>query len=168
MSLVERIDFLRATLEIRILPGRLLSVLGEEDAPQDWRRRREATEPTITFTVPARLRRTGKEARLLIDGAGGGARRTPDHSLCRILAQAYRYNEMVMRNDGKTIAELAAEAGVGGSYFSRILRLSFLAPEIVKGILRDRHPIELTAKRLAYRTRLPIAWDEQRALLGIA
>ncbi len=167
MSLVERIGLLRATLEIRILPGRLLSVLGEEDAPWDWRRRPEATESTITFTVPARLRRTGKEARLLIDGAGGGARRTPDHSLCRILAQAYRYNEMVLRNDGKTIAELAAEAGVGGSYLSRILRLSFLAPDVVKAILRDRHPIELTAKRLAYRTRLPIAWDEQRALLGI-
>ncbi len=50
---------------------------------------------------------------------------------------------------------------------SRILRLSFLAPDVVKAILRDRHPIELTAKRLAYRTHLPIAWDEQRALLGI-
>ncbi len=74
----------------------------------------------------------------------------------------------MLRNDGKTIAELAAEAGVGGSYLSRILRLSFLAPDVVKAILRDRHPIELTAKRLAYRTRLPIAWDEQRALLGIA
>jgi hypothetical protein len=168
MRLVERIDFLRATLEIRILPGQLLSVLGEEDAPWDWRRRPEATESTITFTVPARLRRVGKEARLLIDGAGGGARRIPDHSLCRILTQAYRYNEMVLRNDGKTMAELAAEVGVGGSYFSRILRLSFLAPDVVKSILRDRHPIELTAKRLAYRTHLPIAWDEQRALLGIA
>ena len=166
MSLVERIGLLRATLEIRILPGRLLSVLGEEDAPQNWRRRAEAKEPTIAFTIPARLRRTGKETRLLIDGAGGGARRTPDHSLCRILAQAYRYNKMVMRNDGKTMAELAAEAGVGGSYFSRILRLSFLAPEVVKAILRDGHPIELTAKRLANGIHLPIAWDEQGALLG--
>jgi hypothetical protein len=47
-----------------------------------------------------------------------------------------------------------------------ILRLSFLAPEIVKAILRDRHPLELTAIRLANELRLPIAWDEQRALLG--
>ncbi len=46
----------------------------------------QATEPPITFTVPARLRRTGKEARLLIDGAGGGARRTQDHSLCRLVS----------------------------------------------------------------------------------
>lgn len=56
--------------------------------------------------------------------------------------------------------------GVGGSYFTRILRLSFLAPAIVKAILHDRHPIELTAKRLANQLRFPITWDEQRALLG--
>ncbi len=62
----------------------------------------------------------------------------------------------------------AARASAGGSYFTRILRLSFLAPEIVKTILRDRHPLELTAKKLAGDTRLPIAWEEQRPRLGIA
>ncbi len=75
---------------------------------------------------------------------------------------------MVMHGRGRTMAELAIEAGVGGSYFTRILRLSFLAPEIVKTILRDRHPLELTAKRLAGDTRLPMAWEEQRARFGIA
>jgi lambda repressor-like predicted transcriptional regulator len=106
----------------------------------------------------------GNEA--LIDGGGGNSRRNPDHSLHRLLARAYRYNDMAMRSDGKTMRQLAAEAGVVRSYFTRILRLSFLAPDIVKAILCDRHPIELTAKRLANELRLPIAWDEQRALLG--
>jgi hypothetical protein len=63
------------------------------------------------------------------------------------------------------MAQLGAQVGVGGSYFSRLVRLSFLAPEIVKAILRDRHTIELTAKRLAYRVHLPIGWDAQRILL---
>ncbi len=58
-------------------------------------------------------------------------------------------------------------AGVGSSYFTRILRLSFLAPDIVQAILRNGHPIDLTAKRLANDTRLPIGWEEQRALLGL-
>ena len=65
------------------------------------------------------------------------------------------YHAMVTRNGGKTMAELAAEAGVGGSYFTRILRLSFLAPDVVKTILRDHHPLELTAKRLANEARRP-------------
>jgi site-specific DNA recombinase len=165
-NLVDRIDLKRETVDIRIRPGRLPSILRGENGPRDLGRTTDANAPTITFTVRARLKRTGMETRLLIDGAGGGARRQPDHSLHRILARAYRYNGTVMRNAGKTMRQLAAEAGVGGSYFTRILRLSFLAPEVVKAILRDRHPIELTAKGLANEVRLPISWDEQRALLG--
>jgi site-specific DNA recombinase len=165
-TLVDRIDLLRETLEIRIRPGRLPAVPSDRGDPPDRMRPADSDQRTITFTVPARLKRTGMETRLLIDGAGGGARRKPDNSIYRLLAQAYRYNEMVMRNGGKTMAELAAEAGVGGSYFTRILRLSFLAPEIVKAILRDRHPIELTAKRLANDIRIPREWTQQRALLA--
>ena len=165
-TLVNRIDFMRETLEVRILPGRLLSILVDEDDRRDRRRPNKDNEPSITLSVPARLKRAGIEIRLLIDGAGGGARRKPDHSLYRVLAQAHQYHAMVMRNGGKTMAELAAEVGVGGSYFTRILRLSFLAPDVVKAILRDQHPIELTAKRLANEVRLPIAWQDQRALLG--
>jgi site-specific DNA recombinase len=164
--LVDRIDLLRETVEIRICPGRLPAILRAEDGPRNLKHTPDINEPTITFTVPARLKRAGKETRLLVDGAGGSGRRQPDHSLYRLLARAYRYNDMVMRNAGKTMGQLAADAGVGGSYFTRILRLSFLAPEIVRAILRDRHPIELTAKRLANQLRFPIAWDEQRALLG--
>ncbi len=156
----------RETLEVRILSGRLLSILLDDDERRDRIRPNEDDEPSITLLIPARLKRTGMEARLLIDGADGGARRKPDHSLHRVLAQAHQYHVMVMHNGGKTMAELAAEAGVGGSYFTRILRLSFLAPDVVKAILRDRHPIDLTAKRLANEVRLPIAWQDQHALLG--
>ena len=167
-ALVDRIDLMRETLEIRIRPARLLSMLLDGSDHRDQIQPNAANEPAITLSVPVRLKRTGRETRLLIDGAGGGPRRTPDHSLCRVLARAHQYNAMVMRNGGKTMTELAAEAGVGGSYFTRILRLSFLAPEVVKAILRDRHPIELTAKRLVNETRISIDWEQQRALLEAA
>ena len=166
-ALVARIDLKRETLEVRIRPGRLPAIVCGETTHEDKKRTPEANEPTVTFTVPARLKRTGMETRLLIDGRSEDMRRQPDHSLYRLLARAYRYHDMVMRNDGKTMRQLATDAGVGGSYFTRILRLSFLAPDVVKAILRDRHPIELTAKRLANELRLPIAWDAQRSLLGI-
>jgi hypothetical protein len=167
IALVDRIDLMTETLEIRILPSRLLAILVDESDRRD-RGPLEDSERGIvrsmTLSVPARLRRTGMEIRLIINGSGS-ARRKPDHSLCRVLAQAHRYHGMVMRAGGKTIAELAAEAGVGGSYFTRILRLSFLAPEVVKAILHNRHPIDLNAKRLVNQTRIPIVWKEHRALL---
>ena len=55
----------------------------------------------------------------------------------------------LMRGDGKTVGELAEEHGVGSPYFTRILRLGFLAPPITSAILDGRQPIELSAKRLA-------------------
>ena len=68
---------------------------------------------------------------------------------------------------GKTISELASEAGVDRSYFSRVLRLRFLAPAAVKTILRGNHPLEITAKRLTLRLKLPIRWNDQISELGI-
>ncbi len=78
--------------------------------------------------------------------------------MLRLLAQAYRYREMVLNARGRTMLDLACEAGVGRPYFSRVVRLGFLAPDVVKAILRDCHPPELTAKRLSLHTKLPNAW----------
>jgi len=164
-AIVERIEMERETVEIRILPGHLPAVLGDDKDGQGRRRPGDVDPRSITISVPSRLRRAGMETRLLIEGAGGGARRKPDHSLCRVLAQAHTYRAMVMRNSGRTMTQLAAEAGVGASYFTRILRLGFLSSEVVRAILRNHHPTELTAKRLANETRIPIAWEKQRGLV---
>ena len=124
-------------------------------------------EPTLDLDIPARLKRAGKETKFLIDGAGGGPRGTPDRSMLRLLAQAHRYREMMLEAHGRTMQDLAREAGVGRPYFCRIVRLGFLAPHVVQAVLRDRHPPELTAKRLSLHTKLPNAWEDQIAVLGI-
>jgi DNA invertase Pin-like site-specific DNA recombinase len=158
LRIVERIDLLLERIDIHVLPDRLSSM---NDSSED------RCGPAVTLSVAATLKRTGMETRMLIDGAGGEARRKPDHSLCRVLGQARRFQTMVMRNDGKTIGELAAEAGVGSSYFTRVLRLSFLAPDIVSTILRGQHPLDVTAKGLTQDSRLPLAWEDQRVKLGL-
>ena len=53
-----------------------------------------------------------------------------------------------------------------GSYVSRVLRLAFLAPDIVEAILGGRHPVELTAERVLVHEDLPLNWREQRHRLG--
>jgi site-specific DNA recombinase len=106
--------------------------------------------------------------RLLIEGAGGGPRGKPDRSLLRLLAMAHQFHAMMLREQGKSITELASDAGVSPSYFSRVLRMSFLAPGIVKAILDGRHPPQLTAKRLMRHNALARAWPAQAAQLGFA
>jgi DNA invertase Pin-like site-specific DNA recombinase len=163
--LVHRIDILRASMEIRLSPQALPPVLGSEaelnpgpEIPPD---------PVLTLTIPARFRRAGGEVRLLLDGSEGRTRSKPDHSLIRLLAQAHRYRQMVLERQGKTVSELAAEAGVGASYFTRVLGLSFLAPNIALAIVQNRHHPSLNAKRLVSLFRLPIVWREQQEKLEL-
>ena len=72
----------------------------------------------------------------------------------------------MLNSRGKTLDEIAAEVGVTRSHFRRVLRVSFLAPDIVQSILRNRHPLEFNAERLVRNTVLPLSWDEQRSQLG--
>jgi site-specific DNA recombinase len=74
---------------------------------------------------------------------------------------------LVLAGRGKTITELARDAGVSPSYFTRVYRLSFLAPTIVKTIRQGREPAELTANRLMSHGKLARAWSEQQAQLGV-
>jgi site-specific DNA recombinase len=59
-------------------------------------------------------------------------------------------------------------AGVSSSYFTRLVRLSYLAPDITEAILDGRHPRGLTADKLLAHSRLPLGWHEQRNVLGFA
>ena len=52
------------------------------------------------------------------------------------------------------------------SYFTRLVRLSYLAPDIAQAILDGRQPRDLTADKLLAHSRLPLAWHEQRTVLG--
>ena len=91
-----------------------------------------------------------------------------DISLVKLLIKADEIREKVLAGDGASIAELAKREGMSGSYVTRHLRLTYLAPDIVRGILDGRHPPTLTAARLIKDTRLPLEWSEQRAALGFA
>ena len=54
------------------------------------------------------------------------------------------------------------------SYFTRLDRLSYLAPDITQAILDGHQPRDLTADKLLARSRLPLSWREQRTVLGFA
>jgi hypothetical protein len=127
---------------------------------------RQDEESAIILSVPIRLRRAGKENRLLIATANG-AQATPDRSLTRLLAQAHRYQELALRGDGRSMGGLAREAGVTPSYFTRVLRLGFLSPTLVRAILEGRQPRGLNARRLIQELpRLPKDWAGQESALG--
>jgi hypothetical protein len=53
-----------------------------------------------------------------------------------------------------------------GPYAARLIRLNYLAPDIVAAILGGKQPADLTANKLMADTRFPVDWRAQRAALG--
>jgi hypothetical protein len=49
-----------------------------------------------------------------------------------------------------------------------LVRLSYLAPDIIQAILDGRQPRNLTPDKLLAHSRLPLAWHDQRTTLGFA
>ncbi|MFC3640148.1 recombinase family protein [Camelimonas fluminis] len=120
----------------------------------------------LTLQVAATLKRVGMEMRHLVHAPDGPHNRKPDRSLLRLLARAQRFRDLVLKGDGASLTALAEASGVTGSYFSRVVRLGFLAPDITAAILDGRQPVELTAKRLSLTAELPNDWPGQRRDLG--
>jgi hypothetical protein len=120
------------------------------------------------LSVPVRLRRCGREIRMLIDGTDPFATGKPDARLIKLLVRAHRFSATLVGSNGVPFAHLAKREGVSPSYFTRLVRLSYLAPDITRAILDGRQPRDLTADKLLAHSRLPLGWHEQRAALGFA
>ena len=71
----------------------------------------------------------------------------------------------MLENRTKSIAELAREKGVGPSFFARMLRLNYLAPDIQAAIVDGTQPAGLTRSKILFGS-LPLDWEQQRQLLG--
>jgi site-specific DNA recombinase len=123
---------------------------------------------TQIVSVPIRLRRTGREITMLIAGTNPFATAKPDARLVKLLIKARRFNAALVGRDDEPFAALAKRQGVSPSYFTRLVRLSYLAPDITEAILDGRQPPDLTADKLLAHSRLPLGWPEQRTVLGFS
>ena len=162
LALVARVDLLPERLDIQVRM-QALAHLDHDDLTNCS----NADKPVATFSIPARLKRTGMEMRMLVDGERGKAGKSkPDRSLVRLIVKARIYHEVVLGNRDRTMKDLVDEAGVTRSYFTRAMRLAYLAPDIVRSIVDGTQPPGLTAAKLTAASRLPLEWSEQRSLLG--
>jgi site-specific DNA recombinase len=120
----------------------------------------------ITFTIPARLKRTGIEMKFIVAGAENTV--PPNPSLVRLILRAQAVGKRLFENGSTSLGEIAREDRLNPSYASRLIRLTFLAPDITAAILAGKQPADLSATKLMADTRLPLDWRQQRVVLGFA
>jgi DNA invertase Pin-like site-specific DNA recombinase len=160
-ALIERIDIGDNQIDIHIRPTRLAALL-------NLAAESSAVDDDQILSVPVELRRSGREIKMRIDGTDPFATAKPDARLIKLLIKARRFNAALVRSDGVPFAALAEREGVSPSYFTRLVRLSYLAPDIIQAILDGRQPRNLTPDMLLAHSRLPLAWHDQRTALGFA
>jgi site-specific DNA recombinase len=163
-ALIGRIDVGTNQIDIHFRPTRLGTILDIAATPLAG-----ATEDeTQILSVPVRLRRCRRAIKMLIDGTDPFAAAKPDARLIKLLIKARRFNAALVRSDGVPFGALAEREGVNRSYFTRLVRLSYLAPDIIQAILDGRQPHDLKADKLLAHSRLPLTWNEQRTVLGFS
>ena len=166
--IVTRVQVFADRIDIIVERARLAQwLMGDHDASKPAARASaESAGLLLTLTVPARLRRAGKEMRIVLeDGSDSTA---PDPSLLRLLVRANAIHDRLLADQSLTLEEIAKEEKMVASYATRLFRLTLLAPNIVSAILNGNQPPELTARKLMDDTRLPLDWNEQRRSLGFA
>ena len=120
---------------------------------------------TLTVRVPISLRRRG--GRKLVITPDGSNPWTPtrvrvDSALVKALARAFRWRKLLETGVYGTIDEIAAAERINDSYVSRVLRLTLLAPEIIKAILNGNQSSGLRLDALL--REIPVEWQRQMRL----
>ena len=162
-ALIERIEVSLDQIDIHLRPLRLCALLDLPATPSQG----VSDDEIELLSVPVRLRRSGREIRMVINGTDSFAAK-PDARLIKLLLRARRFNATLAQGEGVPFAALAEREGVSRSYFTRLVRLSYLAPDITQAILDGRQPSDLTSEKLLEHSRLPLAWHDQRIVLGFA
>lgn len=111
---------------------------------------------TLIRDVPMQIRRRGVEMRLVI---GGLAPTKVDPILVKALVRAHAWHEKWM--SGASIMDIANRERAGKNYVRAVMKLAYLAPNIIETILAGRQPAELVADKLIKNARISLNWKEQ-------
>ena len=150
-----QVDLSDTHIKVALYPRKLVDTPNLQDVLRD----------EASIESPITLKKRGQELRLLL----GNCMNThpPDPIIVGKLITAHRLKKA--RYDDNDYAWNAAltKVSIDRSNSHRILRLAFLAPDIVDAFLTGKAPIDLNAEKLKRLSALPSNWDDQRRLLGM-
>lgn len=119
-----------------------------------------AEPETLRVHIPLTLRNRGGRPRILppkeIEVAMD---RGQDARLLRAIGRAWNWRHKLERGDVNTIADLAREEGISDRYVSRVIRLAWLSPSVLKRLVLRREPTVLSIFDLCGVAELP--WVDQ-------
>lgn len=121
---------------------------------------------SVTF-VPLAIKRR-HSSKLIVPPAGEKFVRTTstfDLPLIRTIGKAFYWQRMIDTGEVANATELARRFRLEPGWVSEVLRMTRLAPDIIRAVLDGRQPRHLNLHALRGRqAEVPLDWDEQRRL----
>ena len=158
-KIIQKITILQNEISLTLAPDQILKVLGVRLKDE------QPIAKPITFTIEAMLRRAGKGKRLIITNTPPAE--INDH-LIALIKEAITVRQRLLSNPELCIESLTAQLDLYKGRITSLVKLSWLAPKIMRAILEGRQPLDLTPSKLLRLAKdLPLSWDDQYLLLGI-
>jgi site-specific DNA recombinase len=159
-KIISRVTLSVGQIEINVDLSSLATALGTPTT------REILNPPALVRQIPAKLRRSGKGNRMIIGDAHANK---IDPGLVRLINEAMAIRCVVLTDSSETLNEITAHRRKSKGYLTSLMRLSYLAPQIIDDILNGRQPPEMSALRLLrFSSTLPLEWGAQRAHLQFA
>ncbi|GAA3903931.1 hypothetical protein GCM10022276_23220 [Sphingomonas limnosediminicola] len=119
------------------------------------------SEPQRQIPFHASYARRGNEMKLVVGEAGPS--REPDPVLVKLLAHANAAREAIASGTADPLVSSYSKR-----HLWQLLRLNWLAPDIVTAIVQGRQPASLTGRRLLRAADVPLSWEDQRRYFGFS
>jgi site-specific DNA recombinase len=98
-----------------------------------------------------------------------GAKAEVNEGLVELIKESFAIRTQLLSELDDSIEAMTERLEAGRGRLTALMRLSYLAPDIVRALLEGRQPIALTPTRLLRLSKnLPHDWKEQRRFLGFA
>lgn len=114
------------------------------------------SEDLENIQIPANFARKGRAAKFIIDDSGAVSGE-PDPALLKLAAYAYAAQQAALSGRPEQLFSKYSER-----YIFKLMRLSWLAPDIIETFVSGQQPKNLNGRRLLRASNVPLEWAEQR------
>lgn len=118
---------------------------------------------TLRLRVPFVFRRVGDRRRIVRPGE---ERTFEERTVLSAIGRAMAWAEKLERGDFASVSDLARAERLDPAYATRILRLAYLSPDILRAVAAGTLPGGTSLARLESAAAIPL-WSEQHARLGL-
>jgi len=158
--LLRRVVLSPHELRIEIAPAALRTLLRLDDADE-----RPHSGPVI-LTAAMEMRCRGSQLKIVIRSGNAADEAKPDMALIKAVARAHDWFEQLATGEVRNVLDIAKEEGLTRPYVSRVMKLAFLAPELVEAILDGGQPADLTVDEITLGEAVPAQWEKQAEALS--